>query len=117
MSLKSLTAQDIELQILEAEVQGEDSKEVLSYLKLTYVGEGELSFGWRVYFSLGLDLADDEQRVDKTLIDGRYGYLSPGEHWQPLLSNQSIEIKLKNWLFTGMQLKARQGFHVSYQAP
>ena len=117
MSLKSLTAQNIELQILEAEVQGEDSKEVLSYLKLTYVGEGELSSGWRVYFSLGLDLADDEQRVDKTLIDGRYGYLSPGEHWQPLLSNQSIEIKLKNWLFTGMQLKARQGFHVSYQAP
>ena len=37
MLLKSLTAQDIELQILEAEVQGEDSKEVLSYLKLTYV--------------------------------------------------------------------------------
>ena len=70
MLLKSLTAQDIELQILEAEVQGEDSKEVLSYLKLTYVGEGELSSGWRVYFSLGLDLADDEQRVDKTLIDG-----------------------------------------------
>ena len=125
MSLKSLATQDIDLQIIEVEddgeaqgeVESEGKNEVSTYLKLTYVGEAELLSGWRIYFSLGLDLADDEHRVSKTLIDGRYGYLSPGEEWQPLLSGQSIEIKLKNWLFTGMQLKAKQGFHLSYQAP
>ncbi len=62
---------------------------------------------------MGLSPVAEERRVIQKILDGRYGYLEPTVQWQALESGASINIQIKNWLFSGMQLVARQGFHVT----
>ena len=71
------------------------------------------SYGWRLYFSLGLRPHPDESQLRQVLLDGRYGYLEPTEDWMPLAPGESRSIRVENWLFAGMLLVARQGFHVA----
>ncbi len=82
-------------------------------LRIVNRGIEDINQGWRLYFSLGLQPLSTEQRVSRTLIDGRYGYLSPGEHWSPLPPNGHVDIPVEPWLFAGMPLVARQGFHIA----
>ncbi len=72
-----------------------------------------LDRGWRLYFSLGLELADGEDRVRTERVDGRYGFLEPAVSWAPLESGESMEIPVQQWLFSGMNLLGKQGFHLA----
>lgn len=73
--------------------------------------------GWRLYFSLGLTLAVGETRAKIQIIDGRYGYLQPTAEWTPLAPTEQVQLELEPWLFAGMKLGARQGFHLTQTGP
>lgn len=73
--------------------------------------------GWRLYFSLGLTLAAGETRASIQIIDGRYGYLQPTADWTPLAPAEQVQLELEPWLFAGMKLGARQGFHLTETGP
>ena len=85
----------------------------LASLHVTNTAGIPLTDGWRIYFSLGLAPLESEQRVIRTLIEGRYGYLSPGPAWSGLAAGESMVIPIENWLLNGMPYRARQGFHVT----
>ena len=86
---------------------------VTTYLELTNNGAATLARKWRLYFSLGVTPTADETMVTQVLLDGRYGYLEPGPDWQDLAPASSCRINIENWLFSGMTLVARQGFHLA----
>ena len=83
--------------------------QVTTWLELHNQGASPLNRDWRLYFSLGLTPVDDKL-VRQHLIDGRYGFLEPGDGWQPLAPGSRRRIQVRNWLFSGMNLVARQGF-------
>jgi hexosaminidase len=108
--------QDIEIQL----VQRFDAatEQLLPSLVIINRGESELAHqGWRLYFSLGLTLADGEVRARTEIIDGRYGYLEPGAEWTRPGTDERVELALAPWLFAGMKLGARQGFYLTRTGP
>ncbi len=86
------------------------SESVHTFLELTNTSGSAIGDAWRLYFSLGLKpiACPDLTRV---MIDGRYGYLQPTAGWQ-LAPGETLVIEIENWLFSGMQLLQRQGFHL-----
>ncbi len=104
-----MNASDLAVQIIEQQ----EGDSVITFLQITNLSEGLIGRQWRLYFSLGLSPVAEESRVIQTILDGRYGFLEPTTQWQPLEPGTSINIQIKNWLFSGMQLVARQGFHVT----
>ena len=105
----ALSGEDLELQIVER--PGKDG-ETSAYLIIRNGGSEALDRHWRLYFSLGLKPGDDEARVRRVIVDGRYGYLEPDE-WEPLPPESAVEIPIENWVFNRMPMRARQGFHVT----
>ena len=104
-----MNASDLAVQIIEKP----EGDSVITFLQITNLSEGLIDRQWRLYFSLGLSPVAEETRVMLTILDGRYGFLEPTAQWQALEPGTSINIQIKNWLFSGMQLVARQGFHVT----
>ena len=104
-----MNASDLAVKIIEQQ----EGDLVTTFLKITNRSEGLIDSGWRLYFSLGLSPVAEEMRVKQTILDGRYGFLEPSAQWRALEPGTSINIKIENWLFSGMQLVARQGFHVT----
>jgi hypothetical protein len=102
--------QDLAVRIVEELI---DDGSVQTFLELTNKGEDTIDRGWRLYFSLGLTPSSEEHRVKQVLLDGRYGYLEPSETWPLLKPGAQLKIPVENWLFSGMQLVARQGFHLA----
>jgi hexosaminidase len=107
-------AREFSLQIVES--TGPNG-ETLGSLILSNNSNEVLSADWRLYFSLGLKPSANEDRIQQTLIDGRYGYLSPGEAWEDLAPGDQIAIPIESWLFDRMPLRARQGFDLSICLP
>ena len=104
-----MIAADLTLTIVETPA---GDSEVATWLEMTNQGASPLNHDWRLYFSLGLTPINDTL-VRQVLIDGRYGYLEPGDNWQPLVPGGSQRIQIENWLFSGMNLVARQGFFLA----
>ena len=104
-----MNASDLAVQIIEKP----EGDSVITFLQITNLSEGLIGRQWRLYFSLGLSPVAEETRVMLTILDGRYGFLEPTAQWQALEPGTSINIQIQNWLFSGMQLVARQGFHVT----
>ena len=104
-----LVATDLAVKIVESLIDDE----VRTSLHIENRGSQPLAGDWRLYFSLGLTPLPDETRVNQVLLDGRYGYLEPSSDWLPLPPGEKVSIDVRNWLFTGMLLVARQGFHVT----
>jgi hexosaminidase len=104
-----LNASDLAVQIIEKP----EGDSVITFLQITNRSDGLIGREWRLYFSLGLSPVAEERRVTQTILDGRYGFLEPSAEWQALEPGASINIQIENWLFSGMQLVARQGFHVT----
>ena len=91
-----------------------DLDKVTSSLLIRNCGESELTdSGWRLYFSLGLTLAQGENLGTVRLIDGRHGFLEPSSGWPSLGNGEEIELNIETWLFAGMNLAATQGFYLS----
>ncbi|MFT7220324.1 MAG: hexosaminidase [Candidatus Azotimanducaceae bacterium] len=88
-----------------------DDGEVKTFLRLTNASTSSLNTHWRLYFSLGVKPLN-EVRIVRVLVEGRYGYLTPADKTEPLAAGESLTIEVETWLFSGMQLLARQGFHV-----
>lgn len=108
----TVAASDISLQVVEHEAIGpEGSSTIDACLRIANHGDEPLDQGWRLYYSLGLTPRAEEQRVQQVRIEGRYGYLEPTESWRPLEPGDAIEIPIENWLFNGMPLRSKQGFH------
>ena len=82
-----------------------------TFLEITNSSEQPITNNWRLYYSLGLTPKSSDV-VSRVLVEGRYGYLQPTESWRPLASGSSIRLPVETWLFSGMDLLARQGFHV-----
>ena len=76
-------------------------------------GATPLGRAWRLYFSQGVTPDSGESRINQILLDGRYGYLEPGDTWPGLEPLGRIDIPIENWLFSGLPSVARQGFHFS----
>ena len=104
-----MKASDLAVQIIEQQ----EGDLVVTFLKIMNRSEGLIDREWRLYFSLGLSPVAEEVRVTQTILDGRYGFLEPSAQWRALEPGTSINIQIENWLFSGMQLVARQGFHVT----
>ena len=104
-----MKARDLSLQIIEVA----DNGLISTFLEMTNRGHDILRTGWRLYFSLGLTLMPSETRLRRKLIEGRYGYLEPGPGWTDIKPGGSIRVPVKTWLFSGMPLAARQGFHLA----
>jgi hypothetical protein len=104
-----LNASDLAVQIIEKQ----EGDSVITFLQITNRSEGLIGREWRLYFSLGLSPVAEERRVTQTILDGRYGFLEPSTEWQALEPGAFINIQIENWLFSGMQLVARQGFHLT----
>ena len=105
----SFPGQLLQLQIVERLTS---TDEILSFLRISNNANTALRTAWRLYFSLGLAPTEDETRVSRTIVEGRYGYLEPTAEWRSLRPGHNIEIPIKNWLFTHMPALARQGFHL-----
>jgi len=88
-----------------------DNGEVRTFLRLTNASTSSLKTLWRLYFSLGVKPLN-ESRLVRVLLEGRYGYLTPTDNTEHLAAGESLTIEVETWLFSGMQLLARQGFHV-----
>ena len=99
----------LQLQVIE---RVDSADRALSFLRIKNNADIELATRWRLYFSLGLAPDETETRVNRTIVDGRYGYLEPTADWHSLQPGQDVEIPIKNWLFTHMPAQARQGFHL-----
>ena len=104
-----MNASDLAVQIIEQQ----EGDSVITFLQITNRSSGLIGRQWRLYFSVGVSPVEAEKRVRQTILDGRYGFLEPTAQWQALEPGASINIQIKNWLFSGMQLVARQGFHVT----
>lgn len=104
-----MNASDLAVQIIEQEA----GDSIITFLQITNRSDGLIGREWRLYFSLGLSPVAEERRVTQTILDGRYGFLEPSGQWQALEPGGSIKIQIENWLFSGMQLVARQGFHLT----
>ena len=104
-----MNASDLAVQIIE-QPEGDS---VITFLQITNRSSDLIGRQWRLYFSLGVSPVAAEHRVRQTILDGRYGFLEPTAQWQALEPGASINIQINNWLFSGMQLVARQGFHVT----
>jgi hexosaminidase len=104
-----LNANDLAVQIIEKP----EGDSVITFLQITNLSAGLIGRQWRLYFSMGLSPVAEERRVIQTIVDGRYGFLEPTAQWQALEPGDSINVQIRNWLFSGMQLVARQGFHVT----
>ncbi len=104
-----MNASDFAVQIIEKQ----EGDGVITFLVITNRSESLIERDWRLYFSLGLSPVADERRVTQTILDGRYGFLEPSAQWRALEPGAVINIQIENWLFSGMQLVARQGFHVT----
>lgn len=107
-----MNATDLGIRIVETPDDPAEENAVSTFLEIQNLGAISLNRNWRLYFSLGLKPVD-ERFVSQTLIDGRYGFLEPTEFWQPLDPGKQIRIEIESWLFSGMNLLDRQGFHVS----
>lgn len=105
-----MKAADFAVTIVESE---NDEGTITTCLKIHNIGEDIVGNNWRLYFSLGLTPLAGETRVRQMLIDGRYGYLEPGDDWDDLRPGSSISVSVENWLFSGMPLCAEQGFHLT----
>ena len=105
----SFPGQFLQLQVIE---RRDSTDRVLAFLRIKNNADIELATEWRLYFSLGLAPDEAETRVNRTIVDGRYGYLEPAAGWHSLQPGQDVEIPIKNWLFTHMPAQARQGFHL-----
>jgi len=108
-----VTAEDMRLQL--REYVGDTG--LATELVITNQSDQELTHGWRLYFSFGLQPVAEENRLDRIILDGRYGYLTPNENWKALTPGGSVTIQLVDWLFQGMKLKSKQGFHLSVLPP
>ncbi len=111
MSIVALDATSIELQV----IQHYDAvqKHIAASLVIRNRGSSALGQqGWRLYFSMGLTLTSEETRARVQIIDGRYGYLEPTSEWPDLAENERLQLGIETWLFAGMKLGARQGFHL-----
>lgn len=112
-----MNADDLTVQVIEAR---DDQGLTSATLNIRNEGSGALDNHWRLYFSLGLKPLIDEHLPDaapvlqSTLIEGRYGYLSPGDGYEPLNPGDTLSIGIENWLFNGMPARATQGFHVTF---
>ncbi len=104
-----MNASDLAVQIIEQQ----EGDSIITFLQLTNLSGGFIDRQWRLYFSLGLSPVKTEKRVRQTILDGRYGFVEPTAQWQALEPGASIDIQIETWLFSGMQLVARQGFHVT----
>ena len=104
-----MNASDLAVQIIEQQ----EGDSIITFLQLTNLSGGFIDRQWRLYFSLGLSPVKTEKRVRQTILDGRYGFVEPTAQWQALEPGASIDIQIETWLFSGMQLIARQGFHVT----
>ncbi|MBT5199790.1 MAG: hypothetical protein HOM06_19775, partial [Gammaproteobacteria bacterium] len=104
-----MNASDLAVQIIEQQ----EGDSVITFLQITNRSSDLIGRQWRLYFSLGVSPVAAENRVRQTILDGRYGFLEPTAQWQALEPGASINIQINNWLFSGMQLVARQGFHVT----
>lgn len=102
--------QDLAVRIVE---ELTDDGSVKTFLELSNIGGDTIRGGWRLYFSLGLTPLAEEHRIRQVILDGRYGYLEPSETWPLLQPGAHLKIPIENWLFSGMQLVARQGFHLA----
>ena len=103
------SAEDIGVQIVETR----ENDRLLTMLVLENLGNRPLGQGWRLYSSLGLTPLPEETGVRQVLLEGRYGYLEPSAHWTALAPGESCRIGVHNWLFSGMRLTGRQGFHLA----
>lgn len=101
-----MQAGNLAIQFRETEVDGQ----LRTFLDFHNTSDHVLGHQWRLYFSLGLKPLSSEA-FTRVLLDGRYGYLQPVEGWQ-LGAGQSVSIEIEQWLFSGMQLLERQGFHL-----
>ncbi len=108
-----LRAEDIAVQVVESR----EEDRLITELVIFNQGDEPLTQNWRLYFSLGLTPAPEETSVQQVLLDGRYGYLQPGETWQTLAPGDQHRIRVNNWLFSGMPLAAQQGFHLGRLDP
>lgn len=103
-----MDAQDLIVCIVE---QG-DNDEIKTYLELTNDSEKPIASNWRLYFSLGLR-PKSESPFDRVMIEGRYGYLQPNATFEAIAPGDTLRVEIENWLFSGMELVARQGFHLT----
>ena len=76
-----------------------------------------LEGGWRLYSSLGLAPKPSDTRVKHLLLDGRYGYLEPGDTWPGIAPGKALSIEIEDLLFRDMPLRARHGFHLLRMNP
>ncbi len=105
---------DIAVQILEERAEDDG---VRAWLRIENRSAFPLERGWRLYFSLGLEPKASDARVRRVLLDGRYGFIEPGDAWPGILPGGSLSIEIEDWLLSGMPLRARQGFHITRIAP
>lgn len=87
--------------------------DITTWLRLINQGEHTLDHNWRLYFSLGVTPTAEETRVNQVLIDGRYGYLEPTASMPAIGPHEDVLLHIEPWLFSGMTLIKRQGFHLA----
>jgi hypothetical protein len=105
-----MKASDLSVQIVE---EADDDGGITTYLALTNLSSHPIGKRFRLYFSLGLEPTATESSIQRVLVEGRYGYLQPNNAWLDIEPSETRRIQVENWLFSGMEFVARQGFHLA----
>ena len=104
---------DIAVQLLEESTPEGAAHASKTRLRIENRSPFALAGGWRLYFSLGLEPKKADTRVKHLLLDGRYGYLEPGDTWPGIEPGKALSIEIEDLLFKDLPLRARQGFHIA----